>query len=249
MKFSICIPNYNYERYLGSTIRSVLEQADVDLEILLSDNASTDSSVALAQSFGDPRIQVRVNAVNVGFAGNLDRAARLATGDWLIMLSSDDLALPGALASYRRLIEALGPEADGAVLTATMQMISSDDRPLERMEKDEALWGGAEQSADLQAPSGLRSTRPGRRIVTPQFGADEKSVQFRGHLLSAPALRSGGGIWRRPAHQSRQVFPLETAGCGQAGVFCREALVRLSLARAESKLAAGRQRRPQISGR
>ena len=108
MKFSICIPNYNYERYLGSTIRSVLEQADVDLEILLSDNASTDGSVALAQSFGDPRIQVRVNAVNVGFAGNLDRAARLATGDWLIMLSSDDLALPGALASYRRLIEALG---------------------------------------------------------------------------------------------------------------------------------------------
>ena len=40
-------------------------------------------------------IQVRVNAVNVGFAGNLDPAARLATGDWLIMLSSDDLALPG----------------------------------------------------------------------------------------------------------------------------------------------------------
>ena len=116
MKFSICIPNYNYERYLGRTIASVREQQDVDLEILMSDNASTDGSVALAQSFGDPRIQVHVNAVNVGFAGNLDRAARMATGEWMIMLSSDDLARPGALTTYRGVIDELGLAAEGAVL-------------------------------------------------------------------------------------------------------------------------------------
>ncbi len=97
MKFSICIPNYNYERYLGRTIRSVLDQPDADLEILISDNASTDGSVALAHSFADPRIHIHVNSVNVGFAGNLDRAARMATGQWMIMLSSDDLAPAGAL--------------------------------------------------------------------------------------------------------------------------------------------------------
>ena len=154
MKFSICIPNYNYERYLGRTISSVREQQDVDLEILMSDNASTDGSVALAQSFADPRIQVHVNAVNVGFAGNLDRAARMATGEWMIMLSSDDLARPGALATYRGVIEALGPAAEGAVLTSAMDMISSDDRVIDHIGKDESLWHGAERSAELERAAG-----------------------------------------------------------------------------------------------
>src|SRR5262249_34593153 len=77
MKLSICIPNYNYERYLGRTIQSILDQADPDLEILVSDNASTDGSAELVRRFNDPRIRLHVNACNVGFSGNLDRAARL----------------------------------------------------------------------------------------------------------------------------------------------------------------------------
>ncbi|HEY2894432.1 MAG TPA: glycosyltransferase family 2 protein, partial [Pirellulales bacterium] len=81
MKFSICIPNYNYERYLGRTIESILAQQDSDCEVLVSDNASTDGSVALVQSFNDPRIRLHVNACNVGFSGNLDRSARMATGE------------------------------------------------------------------------------------------------------------------------------------------------------------------------
>ena len=40
MKFSICIPNYNYGRYLGRTIQSVLDQQGADFELLVSDNAS-----------------------------------------------------------------------------------------------------------------------------------------------------------------------------------------------------------------
>jgi glycosyltransferase involved in cell wall biosynthesis len=154
MKFSICIPNYNYERYLGRTIRSVLDQSEVDLEILISDNASTDGSVALARSFEDPRIQIRVNSVNVGFAGNLDRAARMASGDWMIMLSSDDLALPGALTAYQRLIAALGPASAGAVLTSSMKVISSDDHETDYIGKDDQTWGSAQRSPELESVVG-----------------------------------------------------------------------------------------------
>jgi glycosyltransferase involved in cell wall biosynthesis len=154
MKFSICIPNYNYERYLGRTISSVREQRDVDLEIVMSDNASTDGSVALAQSFADPRIHVHINAVNVGFAGNLDRAAQMATGEWLIMLSSDDLMRPEALVTYRGMIDALGPAAETAVFTSAMDMISSDDRVIDYIGKEESLWHGAQRSAELEKVAG-----------------------------------------------------------------------------------------------
>ena len=118
MKFSICIPNYNYERYLGETIRSVLDQSHTDFEILVADNASTDRSVEVVRGFGDPRIKLRINACNVGFSGNLDKAASMATGDFMIMLSSDDLMRPGALAAYASFLEAVGPDRDVVISSA-----------------------------------------------------------------------------------------------------------------------------------
>src|SRR5579871_6005385 len=117
-RYSICIPNYNYERYLGRTIQSVLDQSCPELEIVVSDNASTDKSVDLVRGFGDPRIRLNINRCNVGFAGNLDRAAKMARGGRLILLSSDDLMRPEALATYDKLFAALGSAGDRAVVCA-----------------------------------------------------------------------------------------------------------------------------------
>ncbi|HKD38416.1 MAG TPA: glycosyltransferase family 2 protein [Pirellulales bacterium] len=128
MKFSICIPNYNYERYLGRTIQSALDQQGADLEIVISDNASTDRSVEIVRGFADSRIRLSVNRCNVGFAGNLDRAARMAEGERMLMLSSDDLMRPGALATYRALFEKLGTAAETAIATSDMEVIDSNDR-------------------------------------------------------------------------------------------------------------------------
>jgi glycosyltransferase involved in cell wall biosynthesis len=128
MKFSVCIPNYNYERFLGRTIQSALDQQGADLEIVVSDNASTDRSVEIVRGFSDSRIRLRVNQCNVGFAGNLDRAARMAQGDRMLMLSSDDLMRPGALATYRALYERLGAAGESAIATSDMEVIDAEDR-------------------------------------------------------------------------------------------------------------------------
>ncbi len=128
MKFSVCIPNYNYEKYLGRTIQSVRDQEGADWEIVVSDNASTDRSTEIVRGFADQRIRLHINKCNVGFAGNLDRAARMAEGDFMIMLSSDDLMRPGALATYRALFERLGPDSHNAVATSDMEVIDSEDR-------------------------------------------------------------------------------------------------------------------------
>lgn len=107
-KFSICIPNYNYAKYIGETIDSVLNQTFQDFEICIADNASTDDSWDVIQAYmaRDNRIKAVRNKVNYGFAGNLDRVSAIATGDWHIMLSSDDLMEPNALEIYAGLIEA-----------------------------------------------------------------------------------------------------------------------------------------------
>lgn len=128
MKFSICIPNYNYANYLDKTMRSVLDQTYADFEILVSDNASTDASVQVIESFGDPRIRVRINPCNVGFAGNLDRAAGMAEGDRLILLSSDDLIDREALATYHKLNGLLPGNGDRAIISSGEYMIDSEGR-------------------------------------------------------------------------------------------------------------------------
>jgi len=103
--FSICIPNYNYANYIGETIQSVLSQSFQDFEIIVADNASTDNSVEVIMNIADPRIRVIRNEFNVGFAPNLDRASEQASGQFIILLSSDDLMSPGALAAYAKVIQ------------------------------------------------------------------------------------------------------------------------------------------------
>lgn len=160
MKFSICIPNFNYERFLGRTLDSVLGQTHADLEVCIADNASTDGSVALVNARRDPRIKLAVNPCNVGFAGNLDRAARQATGDIVVMLSSDDLMRPTALATYERLYAAL-PAAERArtIMTAAADIIDPADAVTGRIGPDRELWRDGDLVTDLPAPPGAKVYR------------------------------------------------------------------------------------------
>ena len=102
--FSICIPNYNYAHYIDQTIDSVLSQTFQDFEIIIADNASTDNSLEVIQSYDDPRIKLVLNQYNVGFAPNLDRATENTTGQYILLLSSDDIMKPGALTRYAEAI-------------------------------------------------------------------------------------------------------------------------------------------------
>ena len=150
MKFSICIPNYNYERFLGKTVQSVLDQAPADFEILFSDNASTDDSLNVVRAFNDARIQIHVNAVNVGFSQNLDRAARMATGESVIMLSSDDLIKRGALTAYEALFNVVARECP-AIVSSSWDVISGTDEVTGRHGPDAELWTAADRASELDA--------------------------------------------------------------------------------------------------
>jgi len=98
--FSICIPNFNYAHYIDETIRSVLFQEFTDFEIIVVDNASTDNSWSLIQSFENKRIKAFRNAYNIGFAPNLQAATEKACGKFIHVLSADDNMKPGALQAY-----------------------------------------------------------------------------------------------------------------------------------------------------
>ena len=124
--FSICIPNYNYEQYLGSTLQSIANQKFSNYEVVVADNQSTDGSIAILEQYQSRirNLSFKVNSTNLGFAGNLDEVGSMAERDYMIMLSSDDKMFPNALEFYSKLIMAL-PETD-LIITASKEVI--DDR-------------------------------------------------------------------------------------------------------------------------
>ena len=154
--FSVCIPNFNYARYLDPTISSARQQTFADLEILFSDNASTDASLDVVRRHQaeDPRIQVSVNRCNVGFFGNLDRAARMARGRFMLMLSSDDLMEPRALEVYERVFTALGDGADRTVIGSARHVIDGAGARVDTQSFNRKLWRGAERDAALSERAG-----------------------------------------------------------------------------------------------
>jgi glycosyltransferase involved in cell wall biosynthesis len=87
---TIAIPNYNHGRYLKQCIQSALDQTYANLEVLVSDNASTDDSISVIESFHDPRLRWWRNATNLGVFPNWDRLVGEGRGEYFKLLQSDD---------------------------------------------------------------------------------------------------------------------------------------------------------------
>ena len=94
---SIIMPNYNCEKYVSKTIRSVLAQTYTNWELLFVDDCSTDKSIEIVESFQDSRIKILKNEKNSGAAVSRNYALREAKGKWVAFLDSDDLWAPKKL--------------------------------------------------------------------------------------------------------------------------------------------------------
>jgi glycosyltransferase involved in cell wall biosynthesis len=106
-RISLIIPTFNRAAMLAEAVASALAQTWPNLEIIVSDNASEDATAELMAGFqGDPRLRYHRNPTNVGMVGNWRQAVRdLATGDFFLILSDDDLLLdPDYLAKVARII-------------------------------------------------------------------------------------------------------------------------------------------------
>ncbi|HTD32661.1 MAG TPA: glycosyltransferase [Candidatus Elarobacter sp.] len=93
---SILIPNYNYVKYVATAVDSALAQTYPNVEVIVSDNCSTDGAWELLNERygGEPRVRLYRNETNIGMARNFDRLLELARGEYVMCLSSDDFLFP-----------------------------------------------------------------------------------------------------------------------------------------------------------
>lgn len=122
-RVSIGLPVYNGENYLAATLDSLLAQTYTDFELIICDNASTDSTSDICRSYAarDPRIRYYRNAKNLGAAPNYNRTFELAVGKYFKWSAHDDLCAPTFL---ERCVAAL--DGDPRVVLACPEILYID---------------------------------------------------------------------------------------------------------------------------
>jgi glycosyltransferase involved in cell wall biosynthesis len=95
---SVLMPTYNGSVVIAETIKCILNQmTSFEFELVISDDGSTDETIAIAESFNDVRITISKNQVNLGYPGNLNRCLSLARGEFIFLFGQDDLLQVGSL--------------------------------------------------------------------------------------------------------------------------------------------------------
>lgn len=107
---SIAIPTYNRAPVLTETLRALAEHPELmreDVELVISDNASTDATPDVVRDFSESTgkaVRYRRNETNLGIDGNIHAVSHLATGRYLLLMSDDDFLRPGALTRLADLV-------------------------------------------------------------------------------------------------------------------------------------------------
>lgn len=124
-RISIVTPSYNQERFIEETIRSVLLQQWPNLEYIIIEDGSTDTSPAAIRKY-EPWLAKFVTGPNRGFGEAVNAGLQMATGDIMAYLNSDDFYLPGAFETVARVFRDC-PEVEWVV--GASWICSSDSQP------------------------------------------------------------------------------------------------------------------------
>ncbi|MEU6906710.1 glycosyltransferase [Streptomyces coeruleorubidus] len=108
---TVLVPAYNEEAGIGSTLRSLLDSSHGELQIVVIDDGSSDRTADIAESTGDPRVEV-VRQPNSGKAAALNTGLAQARYDIVVMVDADTVFEPDAI---ERIVQPLAHPAVGAV--------------------------------------------------------------------------------------------------------------------------------------
>jgi len=145
-KISILIPTYNYARYLPEALDSILRQDRTDFEVIISDDASTDSTVAVVAPYiaKDIRFQFHRQPKNLGMVANWNWCLQLARGEYIHYLFADDFFIDSMALS--RLAAQLDQHPAVGLAVAARRLADDSSRlgmTSENLERD-GIHGGRE---------------------------------------------------------------------------------------------------------
>lgn len=214
VRVSIGMPVYNGADFIRQAVNAVLSQDYEDIELIISDNASTDDTESICRGLaaGDARISYTRNDVNIGAAKNYNKVFHLARGKYFRWAAHDDECHPEMVSRCVRCLEEapdsvvmVYPRGElidelGRTLVSGLDRIESrDPRPHRRLAR--LLWqlNYCDPIFGLIRTEFLRRTR----LIGPFFGAD---YVLLGELaMLGEIVEHDGILFRLRAHAKRSM--------------------------------------------
>lgn len=233
---SVIVPNYNHARFLRQRVDSILAQTCQDLELILLDDASTDESREILQTYRcDPRVKLHFNEVNSGNTfKQWNAGVSLAQGKYVWIAESDDYAAPHLL---ERLVSTLDAEPEAVFACCRSWRVAGDGEPQGLVDPNPGDAQPERWAADFYMDGAEMCRRYfSRRNVVPNASA----VVFRKDAFlrlggADQSLRSCGDwkLWAALAMQGRVAYVSEPMNYFRS----HEATVRNQSVRATADVA------------
>lgn len=170
---SVALPVYNGAESLASVIESVLAQTHTRLELVISDNASTDDTGEICRHFAreDSRVSYRRHEHNVGVLNNFRGAAARATGDFVRWIGDDDLLAPEYVA---RVLETFAEDERRALVTT--QIVYTDRENRETLDTSYQPGDLASDDPVVRFGRMLRLLTTGYATIDPIYGVIRRDL-------------------------------------------------------------------------
>ena len=193
---SVIIVTYNHKHFLHETIESVICQDYEPIEIIITDDGSTDGSVEIIKEYEKKypqKIKAIFSKINTGIPGNVNRGLEQATGEFIAWLGGDDIMLPSKLKKQVKILHS-NPKAIGCCHDA--EIFNSIDGKIyglfsELMNGQKGIRnGGVELWFDSKYYM-LPSTVMFRSIATPLHGFDLRLKFLNDWLFDVEVFQKG----------------------------------------------------------
>lgn len=123
---TVVIATYNGERFLKAQLDSIVQQTYSHIEVIVVDDRSTDSTIAILQQYAAdyPFFRITINETNLGYIRNFEKGMLMAAGELIALSDQDDIWHRDKL---KVLVEARG---DNDVAFGDSRLIDDNDQPL-----------------------------------------------------------------------------------------------------------------------
>jgi glycosyltransferase involved in cell wall biosynthesis len=191
-KVSVIMPTYNHAAFIRESLGSVLAQDYCNVEIIVSDDASSDGTPEILEELAaahPDRIRLTLQPSNLGLMRNVNCSLRQVTGDYIAMFAGDDIMLPGKLSAQVRHMEA---HPGCAVTYHNLEVFDSDSgRTLRLFNSPRTLTAAVAQLLPGAKPIYPRS---GGQDVLVRHGCFTGGCSLMFRRSACPSLRYDEGI-------------------------------------------------------
>lgn len=211
---SIIIPIYNVEQYIDKCIRSICLQTYQHLEIILSDDGSTDSSGIICDEWAkkDHRIRV-IHKENGGLSDARNAGIEIATGNWYAFIDSDDFIVDDTLERLYNV--AVSNNCQMAVCNMVRIYENGETEPFYCPVTEPTVYHGNDRFATLNQPSVCNKLFHAElfenlRFPKGKFYEDTFVYHILAHRAQAIALTGHDGYYYRSRRESILGQPIYT---------------------------------------